>query len=274
MNMNEASSQRVYDLSKSANDAILDISIIASQWVSNQVKNEEEQKKLIEWLDSKVFEEVEEFKIGPEAPVEINESDETVSIVGDSKVSEAITGILTFHHAVRARMLQDFLKTNPATEQILSISAGRYLEQWNRYHQGETLVLNQFVNSAGQKIVRDQTFWLVKRSRDGRMLGCKVKFDGYVPYISEVADLDPGFHLSNGLMVLPISYEPYHKVQNAYLLDGETRGVSIDSNYVLDFFNPRGVEMIDKAREGNYIEWNEVNWHRPLLGSFEEMRYV
>jgi hypothetical protein len=253
----DAPAIRKFALLKSGlDDGATNMEVIADMWSANK---------------DDVFDNVKFYldKIGEEYEEMMEGEDETPSVVGDklettgdTMFSESVTVLLTILHWQRKR-------TGLRYNQLLSMLEQRYREQAWRYHvleSPEETVQHKSTTFA------DGTYWLIRLSRDNRIFGCKTEWINGVSQIREVVDLDIKWHWSDGHFALPASYEPYMQAQN-YTVLGDVRGVVFPDGHIVEFFSPRGVELIHEPRKGTYIKAEDCEWQTPVLGSFFKMRH-
>ena len=257
----DAPSIRKFDISKPNLDKRAnDIELIHKLWTEKAMKDDSFDRNL-SFFYRKILEEFEEFTDGEdETPTLIGSELQTT---GDSRFSEAPTVILTILHWMRER-------TDLTYPQLLSMLEQRYREQAWRYHVIPTI--DHPVDTNEESSFADGTYWLLRFSRDNRLFGVKVEWSSGKAKMREVVDMDTKYHWTDGKYTLPASYEPYMHVQHFTLL-GDVRGVVWPDGLIVEFFGPRGVELISEPRDGKYIRVEDTEWLAPNLGTFRSMRH-
>jgi len=220
----------------------------------------------IEFYYDKILEEVEEFVEGEDETPTINKDTQILTTTGDSRFAEAPTVLLTVLHWATVR-------SGLSYSQILGMLEQRFREQAWRHHVLKDVDEELVHKSKGS--FEDGTYWLLRFSRDNRIFGAKVEWTQALgSKLREVVDLNTEFHWSkDGKFTLPVSYEPYMDVQRYTFLGTAVRGIVFDDGQIVEFFNPRGVELIHEPRDGKYISASDAEWQKPKLGDFTGMQY-
>jgi len=241
--------------------SLKELDIIRTMWDESNEGTERAQDN-ISMLFDKIKEEYQEMVEGEDETPQIYEN--TLCTTGDSRYSEAITVLLTVLHWMRQRSELTYA-------QIIGLLSQRFREQAWRYD-----IIPEVTSEVtlAKSNPRDLTYWIVRRSRDGRMMSVKIKFENDRAYMSEVVDLNTSVHLQGEKLVLPVSYTPYAEKQRVTGISETVRGIDFGDGTYLDFFNPRGVEMIDYEDKGEYIPFDEIDFRadQVIIGSFTGMQ--
>jgi len=254
----DAPAIRKFALSKTGlDDGASNMEVIADMWSGNK---DEKYDNVTFYLD-KIKEEFDEMMEGEDETPSVNGNE--LESTGDSMFSESVTVILTILHWQRKR-------TGLRYNQLLSMLEQRYREQAWRYHVLESP--DEPVQHKSTSAFADGTYWLLRLSRDNRIFGCKTEWKDGVSQMREVTDLDTKWHWTDGNFTLPASYEPYMAKQK-YTVLGDVRGVVFPDGNIIEFFTPRGAELIHEPRKGTYIKVEDTEWQTPTLGSFFKMRH-
>jgi len=217
----------------------------------------------LNFFSGKILEEFGEYLIGDDEVPQFNSNN--ITTTGDTKFSESITVILTILHWQREH-------TGFTYGQLLSLLVKRYAEQADRHH----IKMDELVKSTYEiGVPLSNTYWFIRTNRIGTFFGVKIELANGQVAIREVFHGDPRIHLIDDNFILPSSYEPFMDEQWWAHLDSETRGVQIDHQTYLDFFNPMGVELVHtKKHIYNYVKLEDLAFKKPILGDFEGMRFA
>lgn len=215
------------------------------------------------------MEEFEEYIEGEDETPTIIWNDLSLETTGDSRFAEGPTCALTMFHWMRAKSRQqgDML-TYP---QLVAMLLQRFREQAWRHHVIDEV--DSVISNPNKSSFEDGTYWLLRFTRDNRIFAAKVEWtSGFGSRLREVVDLTTEYHW-DGNFILPISYEPYMSVQHFTFIGTDVRGIVFPDNEIVEFFSPRGVEMIDQPRAGKYISAEDATWKQPQLGDFTGMKH-